>query len=151
MEEIKVSDKQKYLEDNYPFAEIPSLKEKKRCIHCNSIFTVEEFKVFKDYFGDEIISCPNAPECDGTAIDWFMIEDNEDSDSLRDGKKIQLIGWIGGGKKEKTITINANDIIVIEEKKGKTIIYTTKEGQFEISTLISRKDIEEMIHPASNE
>ncbi len=47
MTEIKIEDKQKYLNENYPFAEPPELTEKKNCIHCGEIITVGDFKVFK--------------------------------------------------------------------------------------------------------
>lgn len=70
MEEIFIKDKVKYLEDNYPFLEQPEVADRKRCIHCNSIIVVGNYKVFKDDEGIEYICCPNAPECDGTVIDW---------------------------------------------------------------------------------
>ena len=73
MKEIKIVDKQKYLSENYPFAEPPKLTEKRKCIHCGEIITVGDFKVFKDKFGEEYICCPNTPECDGSVIDWMPI------------------------------------------------------------------------------
>lgn len=73
MKEIIIKDKQKYLDDNYPFEDVPKLADQKRCIHCDSIFTVGNYKVFKEKNGDELIYCPNAPECDGTVIDWFNV------------------------------------------------------------------------------
>lgn len=74
MKELEIKDKKNYLEENYPFDDIPSLTDKKRCIHCDSIITVGDFKVFLDDEGDEYICCPNAPECDGTVIDWFKLD-----------------------------------------------------------------------------
>lgn len=74
MKEVIIKDKQKYLEDNYPFEGIPKLTDKKECIHCGNIITVGDFKVFKDRGGEELIYCPNAPSCDGTVIDWFDLE-----------------------------------------------------------------------------
>jgi hypothetical protein len=74
MQEIIVKDKQKYLSDNYPFKDVPELTDEIRCIHCDTIFTVGDYKVFKDKDGDEFICCPKAPECDGTIIDWFGVE-----------------------------------------------------------------------------
>lgn len=71
MIEIKIEDKQEYLNKNYPFEEIPTLTEEKECIHCGNIITVGNFKVFKDELGYEYIYCPNAPDCDGTVIDWL--------------------------------------------------------------------------------
>lgn len=74
MKEITNINKLKYLNENYPFENVPELTEKKRCIHCDNIFTVGDFKVFKDAIGEEYICCPHAPECDGTVIDWFDAE-----------------------------------------------------------------------------
>lgn len=71
MQELTITNKQAYLRENYPFTEIPKLTDTKRCIHCNSVFEVKDFKVFKDKRGEEYICCPNAPECNGTVIDWF--------------------------------------------------------------------------------
>lgn len=68
--EIKVADKAKYLDENYPFEDCPSLEEEKLCLHCDSIFKVKEYTVFRDKDGDEFICCPNAPDCNGTVIDW---------------------------------------------------------------------------------
>lgn len=70
MEEQIIKNKQKYLNDNYPFADTPKLTDKQRCIHCDTVFTVGDFKVFKDKNGAEFICCPNAPDCNGTLIDW---------------------------------------------------------------------------------
>jgi hypothetical protein len=74
MNEITITDKQKYLDENYPFDDVPRLSDKKRCIHCGCEFTVNDYKVFRDKMGEEFICCPNAPDCDGTIIDWFPIE-----------------------------------------------------------------------------
>lgn len=73
MQELNINDKQKYLDDNYPFEDTPKLTDNKRCIHCDTIFTVVDFKVFKDDEGEEFICCPNAPDCNGTVIDWFRL------------------------------------------------------------------------------
>lgn len=73
MKEIKINDKQKYFSENYPFLEIPDLLDQKLCIHCDSVIIVGDYKVFSDNSGEEYICCPNAPECDGTIIDWIEI------------------------------------------------------------------------------
>lgn len=73
MKEIFIKDKQKYLNDEYPFEDKPKLSDKVRCIHCGSIITVGDYKVFKIDW-DEYICCPNAPECNGTIIDWMPLE-----------------------------------------------------------------------------
>ena len=72
MEKLLIENKQKYLNDNYPFEGIPHLSDKKLCIHCNQTITVGDFKVYRDTTNDfEFICCPNAPDCDGTVIDWI--------------------------------------------------------------------------------
>lgn len=76
MKELVIKDKQKYLNDNYPFDDVPKLTDKKYCIHCEEIITVGDYKVFKDEDGEEYIYCPNAPDCDGTIIDWFDAKPN---------------------------------------------------------------------------
>ncbi len=47
MIEIIVKDKQKYLDENYPFEETPKLADQKRCIHCGSVFTVKITKYLR--------------------------------------------------------------------------------------------------------
>lgn len=69
MKEVFIKDKQKYLNDEYPFEDKPNLFDKKRCLHCGSIITVGDYKVFKIDW-EEYICCPNAPKCNGTIIDW---------------------------------------------------------------------------------
>jgi hypothetical protein len=75
MTEVLIKDKQKYLNENYPFVGIPKLTDKMECIHCNSIITVGDYKVYQDETGFEFICYPNAPGCNGTLIDWMEIED----------------------------------------------------------------------------
>ncbi len=74
MEEVIIKDKQKYLNEHYPFAHIPKLTDIKSCNICDRVFAVSEYKVFKDIVGDETICCPGAPDCYGTAIDWIVLE-----------------------------------------------------------------------------
>jgi len=69
MEEVFIENKQKYLDENYPFDEKLKLTDKARCIHCDNIITVGDYKVFKIEW-EEYICCPNAPKCNGTIIDW---------------------------------------------------------------------------------
>lgn len=71
MKEVEIEDRQKYLTENYPFEEVPKMHDKKRCIHCDSIIVVGDYKVFVDEGGEEYIYCPNAPKCNGTIIDWI--------------------------------------------------------------------------------
>lgn len=43
MKELIINDKQKYLDENFPFEEVPELIDKKRCIHCDMIFFVGNY------------------------------------------------------------------------------------------------------------
>lgn len=74
MEQIIIEDKEKYLRENYPFGTIPELGNEIVCIHCDNIFKVGSYTVFKDEYGDEYICCPDAPKCNGTVIDWIPLE-----------------------------------------------------------------------------
>ncbi len=74
MQELNIKNKSQYLKENYPFGDVPKLTDCKRCIHCDAIFEVKDYKVFKDNKGDEFICCPNAPQCSGTVIDWLDVE-----------------------------------------------------------------------------
>jgi hypothetical protein len=74
MEEIIVNDKQRYLNENNPLGEIFSLTDKRLCLHCKTIIVVGKYKVYRRASdGFEFICCPNAPECNGTAIDWMPV------------------------------------------------------------------------------
>lgn len=72
--EVIIKDKQKYLDENYPFGDVPKLTDKKTCLHCGKIITVGDYKVFIDDLDSELIFCPNAPKCDGTVIDWLPVD-----------------------------------------------------------------------------
>lgn len=72
MIEVHIENKELYFCAQYPFNPIPDLSEKRRCIHCHEIITIRDYKVFKGEI-NEYICCPNAPECDGTIIDWFPV------------------------------------------------------------------------------
>jgi len=69
---IDSKNKEKYFNDNYPFAPIPKLTDKMNCAHCGETIIVGDYKVI-----DGLISCPNSPKCDGTIIDWFPINELE--------------------------------------------------------------------------
>lgn len=77
MEEVFVEDKQKFLNEEYPFQDAPKLTDKFRCLHCGGVITVGDYKIFKEQ-GDDVlyICCPNAPECNGTIIDWIDVDAN---------------------------------------------------------------------------
>ena len=74
MKEINIENKQKYLDDNYPFVGTPKLTDQKQCIHCEKIITIGDYKVIQVDKEVEFICCPNAPECNGTVIDWMDID-----------------------------------------------------------------------------
>jgi len=70
MEFKEIKDKKRYLVENYPFGGVPELTDVRHCIHCDKDIIVGDYKV--EIGTDmEYIVCPNAPECDGTVIDWF--------------------------------------------------------------------------------
>lgn len=71
MKEVFVEDKQKFLDEQPPPFGGYKLTEKVRCIHCGEEVSVGDFKIFKHEDDDFLyVYCPNAPECDGTIIDW---------------------------------------------------------------------------------
>ena len=70
MPELIIKDKQKFFDENYPFSDPPKLSAFKLCIHCDKTITVGDYKVFTNKEGFKFICCPNAPECNGTVIDW---------------------------------------------------------------------------------
>lgn len=76
MEEIFVSDKQKFINEEYPFEDAPKLTDKFRCLHCGEVINVGDYKIFRDETGEKYIYCPNAPECNGTIIDWVDVNAN---------------------------------------------------------------------------
>lgn len=76
MEEVFVPDKQKFINEEYPFEDAPKLTDKFRCLHCGEVITVGDYKVFRDETGEDYIYCPNAPECNGSIIDWVDVNFN---------------------------------------------------------------------------
>lgn len=77
MKEVNVTDKKKFFEENWPFVDVPDMTDIRKCVHCDSIITVGEFKVYEDKKGEKYICCPNAPECNGTIIDWVRVKDSD--------------------------------------------------------------------------
>ena len=54
------------------FKDVPKLTDQQKCIHCGENFIVGDYKV--ELVGKiEYIVCPNAPDCDGTLIDWINV------------------------------------------------------------------------------
>ena len=93
MEELFIEDKKKYLEKNYPFGKAPDLEDKVVCMHCSQEIRIGDYKVYKNEEDFEAICCPNAPECDGTIIDWV---DNKhwfsDDDKITAGELARMDG-----------------------------------------------------------
>lgn len=86
-------DKQNYLNDHCPFDNDLKLTDKKRCIHCNKVIVVGGYKVYKEngpgrYDRFEYICCPNAPECDGTIIDWMEVGSSVNDVGVKDLSKL---------------------------------------------------------------
>jgi hypothetical protein len=69
-------DKEKFYKENTPL--VIGFNEKRKCIHCGKVINVKDYKVERIYGYDKVynylIVCPNAPECDGTIIDWVSIK-----------------------------------------------------------------------------
>lgn len=75
----QIENKEVFLKENYPFANVPKLGDKKHCIHCNKTIIVGDFKVETEYNelkgeDHDYIVCPNAPECKGNVMDWMDLE-----------------------------------------------------------------------------
>ena len=71
MEEVHITDKQAFLDEHYPFTPVVKLTDVFLCIHCQEVIRVADFKVYRWPNDFLAICCPNAPECDGTVIDWM--------------------------------------------------------------------------------
>jgi hypothetical protein len=41
----EIENKEIFLKENYPFANVPKLGDKKHCLHCNKTITVGDYKV----------------------------------------------------------------------------------------------------------
>ncbi len=88
-----IENKELYFNENYPLKgairrykgkveklPIPKMTDKMHCLHCRKDIVVGDYKV--ELFDctitkkvQEYIVCPNAPKCDGWAIDWCMCTD----------------------------------------------------------------------------
>lgn len=64
-----MSEKKAYLEKHWSSIDF---NDKKTCIHCSQQIKVSDFKI-EVLNGFEYICCPNAPQCDGTIIDWMPL------------------------------------------------------------------------------
>jgi hypothetical protein len=73
---IPKENREDYFNKNTPFHTRLHEYGKCQCCHCWKVINPFEYKVFVDAEdGDfESICCPNAPECDGTLIDWVPLK-----------------------------------------------------------------------------
>ena len=53
MKKVIIKDKQKYLDENYPFTEVPELADRRKCIHCDSVIIVGNYKIYSDISSKE--------------------------------------------------------------------------------------------------
>jgi len=73
--EIEKEKKEEYFNKYYPFANAPKMDDFRFCIHCGQWIKVSDYKVeHNDLTGLYYISCPNAPECDGSIVDWMSMD-----------------------------------------------------------------------------
>lgn len=72
--ELYIKNKKEYIEKYSPIKGCENLEDKRKCVVCESIFKIKNYKVVA---GPEIdyISCPYYPNCDGDILDW--VETNE--------------------------------------------------------------------------
>ncbi|CAN0536818.1 unnamed protein product, partial [Laminaria digitata] len=71
-EEFIIPDDQKqtFLEENYPFAEVPKLSERRYDLHAGKNFVVRDYKFVREEGSNYIVS-PYYYEGGGTVIDWM--------------------------------------------------------------------------------
>ena len=69
---FKIKAKKVYFNNRYPFRPKLKLTDKQVCLHCEKEFFVGDYQILIEN-NKEYIVCPNAPECDGTLIDWMDV------------------------------------------------------------------------------
>ena len=83
-EVVDIADKQVFLNSWYPIeGDVPKISDRMLCLHCEKLFTAGDYKAYEvtdEFSGHIVLCCPNAPECDGTSIDW--VKDSEVPDPL---------------------------------------------------------------------
>lgn len=67
---IDESQREIYFIEKCPFSPVPKFSSTKYCLHCAKLIKVKDYKV-EIFEGEELIVCPNAPECNGSALDWM--------------------------------------------------------------------------------
>jgi len=82
--ELYIKNKKEYLEKNSPIEEHKDIEGKKKCLLCESVFLVKDYKVIA---GPEIdyISCPHYTNCDGDILDWANTDE-----PVREGELVFL-------------------------------------------------------------
>lgn len=67
--ELYIKNKSDYIKKNSPVEGHENIEDKRKCLHCESVFQIKDYKVVA---GPEIdyISCPYYPVCDGDILDW---------------------------------------------------------------------------------
>lgn len=66
--ELTEDEKRRMLKAHFPDL---SMLGKRECLHCGSVITVGDFRVFKED-GFLTITCPT-DNCDGTPLDWMPL------------------------------------------------------------------------------
>lgn len=78
---IKQDEKMDYLKLNNPLKGTYRDGELIVCLHCGSVYPINNFKIIRTKFGDDkysdLISCKNWPICDGNLIDFFPPNDED--------------------------------------------------------------------------
>lgn len=83
--ELYIKDKEGYIKNHSPIEGHDDFEGKRKCLQCNAVFLVKDYKVVA---GPEIdfICCPNYPKCDGDILDWVKTEED-----IRDGDPMEMI------------------------------------------------------------
>lgn len=89
---FNIRKKKVYLNANDPFRSNYNLTDRVYCQHCGELITVGDYKIEILDNNKELICCPNAPECDGTIIDWIDkdLKEEQDKEYLDNIKKSGL-------------------------------------------------------------
>jgi len=82
--ELYIKNKEEYIKENSPIEGHENLEEKRKCLLCESVFQIKQYKVIA---GPEIdyICCPYYPVCDGDILDWAPTDE-----PIREGDLIYL-------------------------------------------------------------
>lgn len=68
----------KLFRENYPFYPVPKQNTRCFCIHCEKDYKIKDLQVNRSVKGDIWIMCRDYPKCDGSIIDiWHHDNDND--------------------------------------------------------------------------